>query len=219
MAEFKERLKELRLKNELSSAEVLSKKIVEKLGEKNYISPNTLRQYEKETTPKNFKYIEILSNFFNVSTEYMQGLTDEPTTKIDIKAINEKYGLTEESLKNLERWNNLEKYFLKELNLKSPINTINKILSEKTNNKAEVSLIELIDSYLNTKIPDNYLLSFQGDIVQLFNDFKTVPNKHYGGQTFITGDLLIKGILVEIENRLIKMKEDEKNECEGTRKK
>ncbi len=219
MAEFKERLKELRLKNEFSSAEVLSKKIVEKLGEKNYISPNTIRQYEKNTIPKNFRYIEILANFFNVSTEYMQGLTDEPTINIDIKAIYQKYGLTEQTLKNLEYWNNKEKYILKNSGLKSPINTINKILSEKTHNKSDVSIIELIDMYLKTKISDNYLLSFQGDIVQLFNDFNKVPNKHYGGEFFITGDLLIKGILVEIENKLIKMKEGEKDECKGTRKK
>lgn len=165
---------------------------------------------------KDFQLVKLCEKL-KVSADYILGT--EKNISIPTSEITDKYGLTEESLKNLEYMNNLKKYIFKELKLESTIDTINKILSEKIGSRTEVSLIELIDSYLNTKIPDNYLLSFQGDIVQLFNDFKKVPNKHYGGQTFITGDLLIKGILVEIENKLIKMKDGERNECKGTRKK
>ena len=165
---------------------------------------------------KDFQLVKLCEKL-KVSADYILG-TEKPIS-IEIPEITDKYGLTEQTLKNLEHLNNFKKNIFNQLNLKSPIDTINKILSENIKNGTDIPLIVLIDSYLNTKIPNNYLLSFQGDIVQLFDDFKKVPNKHYGGQTFLTGDLLIKGILVEIENKLIKMKEEEKNECKGTRKK
>lgn len=42
-------------------------------------------------------------NYFNVSVDYLLCLEDEPTTDVNIKALVEKYGLSSESLNNLER--------------------------------------------------------------------------------------------------------------------
>lgn len=151
---------------------------------------------------------------FNVSYDYLLGLTDEPTTNINIKAINGRYGLTEKSLSNLERLNNIKK---SGIDLKM-IDTINIILSEEINPKKNISLLSLIDIYLNTNIDNKYILAFQDKgRVQLYE--KQNKTMHLMGNAFIRGDLLIKGIIVEIEDKLIKMKEGETDEYKGTGKK
>lgn len=151
---------------------------------------------------------------FNVSYDYLLGLTDEPTTNINIKAINERYGLTEKSLSNLERLNNIKK---SGIDLKM-IDTINIILSEEINPKKNISLLSLIDIYLNTNIDNKYILAFQDKgRVKLYE--KQNKTTHQIGNAFIRGDLLIKGIIVEIEDKLIKMKEGETDEYKGTGKK
>ena len=151
---------------------------------------------------------------FNVSYDYLLGLTDEPTTNINIKAINGRYGLTEKSLSNLERLNNIKK---SGIDLKM-IDTINIILSEEINPKKNISLLSLIDIYLNTNIDNKYILAFQDKgRVQLYE--KQNKTMHLMGNAFIRGDLFIKGIIVEIEDKLIKMKEGETDEYKGTGKK
>ncbi len=164
-----------------------------------------IRQYQKK---------------FNVSYDYLLGLTDEITTNIDIKAINKKYGLTENSLKNLQIFKNLNKDISKNLNIEDIVDTINIILSEEITSKNKMTLLRLIDMYMNTTIDKNYTLAFQGDgKVQLYDEEDSKTKRNKIGLYFIRGDLLVKGILVEIENKLIEMKEGKKNECKGTGKK
>ena len=112
MVEFKNRLKGL-IGN--LSPEQLSKE----LKGKNHISANTIRNYLKgDTIPNNFEKIQILANYFNVSTDYIQGLTDFKTKDIQIKYISEKYGLTEKSLNTIETFNKVEnRVFNKTINI------------------------------------------------------------------------------------------------------
>ena len=70
MCSFPERLKALRLQNEFSQ-----KKISEGIG----ISETQYQKYEYGKTKPNYEYIIKLCNYFNVSADYLLGLSDDPT--------------------------------------------------------------------------------------------------------------------------------------------
>ncbi len=107
MIEFKDRLKELMKEYNLSPEKLEDnlKKFSKDTKKDCNISRNTIRNYLKgNTPPKSFERIEDLARYFNVSTDYIQGLTDEPSTDVKVKEIYAKYGLTEENLKHLETY-------------------------------------------------------------------------------------------------------------------
>lgn len=97
--EIKDRLNELMKKNNIS-AESLSKKL------ENYPSANTIRNYMRGVTPpKSMEMVQRIADYFNVSTDYLLGLTIEPTTNIDTKNICNEYGLNENSLEIIKKYN------------------------------------------------------------------------------------------------------------------
>ena len=74
--------------------------IADKIGIKreNYTS---IENGKGERHLKDYQRIA-LSKFYNVSADYILGLTDETSSNINIKDIYETYGLTEQSLINLK---------------------------------------------------------------------------------------------------------------------
>lgn len=69
MATFGERLRELRAKND-----IMQKDLAIKLE----ITPRALRLYESDSREPNLKVIHFLVEYFNVSSDYLLGLTDDP---------------------------------------------------------------------------------------------------------------------------------------------
>lgn len=70
VAEFKARLRELREEKGLTKWEVAS-------GLNNSTSPHTIRKYETEGENSKIKNVIALANFFDVTTDYLLGVSDE----------------------------------------------------------------------------------------------------------------------------------------------
>ena len=64
---FKDRLKELRVENNLSQA---------KLASLTYLSQAAIAKWEKGTRTPSMEYIVILAKYFQVSSDYLLGLED-----------------------------------------------------------------------------------------------------------------------------------------------
>lgn len=205
MAEFNEILKKLMEKNGINAEQLHNS-----LDVSSKISANTIRNYiNGDTKPNCYEYYKILADFFNVSTDYIQGYTEEPSTDIKIKEICNTYGLKENSLLALINLNSQKKDFNRKM-----IDTVNYLLEDVFINKQN-SIINVITDYLYcTK-----------DI----KEFK-IPLK-YDSETGVTEVLTIEGstaiksiLLKEIEDKLNWLKgeirkEGEKDECKRTRKK
>jgi len=97
-----------RLKKLMKDKNVKAYKLSSKLEELGYltISPNTITNYmEERTPPKNIEYVKTLADYFNVSTDYLLGISNTPTNNIDIKNFCNEYGFTEETLKKIKTLN------------------------------------------------------------------------------------------------------------------
>ena len=102
-----ERLKQLREEKGLSH-EKLSKALSDQYGVK--ISTDSLINYEVANADhtKAYKnqgmrveYLRVFANFYNVSTDYLLGITYERTQDLEIRDIVKKTGLSEESVQYL----------------------------------------------------------------------------------------------------------------------
>ena len=69
MANFSERIKELRHKNKMTQ---------EKLGKVIGVGPDSIYIYEKGKAYPEVRNLIILAEFFNVSVDYLLGRTDDP---------------------------------------------------------------------------------------------------------------------------------------------
>lgn len=200
MSEFGERLKELMEENNIK-AEALSKNL------NGQISANTIRAYAKGIhKPNSIENIKILANFFNVSTDYIQGFTNEKTTNVKVKNISNIYGLSEKALKNLKEFN-----YLAERNESfTHIKTINFILSQDTK-----KIWTLIDRYLNMKInPYDVLIVGEKGNLEVGQEIKSKATN------LSAVDACEGGILQQLSVELNKLKKKvNEDECKRTRKK
>lgn len=62
------------------------------------IDRGTIAKYETQKRIPSFEHLTAFSEYFNVSTDYLLGLTDNKTTDIEIQSICNKTGLSEKSI-------------------------------------------------------------------------------------------------------------------------
>lgn len=86
MANFKKRIKELRIENNLTQLG-----LAKKLG----ISKSTISMYENGNREPNFEILEALADIFNVDIDYLHGRTDIPK-KIHFDSHGNKYQYTDQ---------------------------------------------------------------------------------------------------------------------------
>lgn len=86
---FGERLRSLRLESEMSQ-ESLSKEL--------NISQSALGYYENCGRTPDIEFLEKVSNYFNVSVDYLLGHSQAKTVKSDVKSICDYTGLSEKSV-------------------------------------------------------------------------------------------------------------------------
>lgn len=180
MVEFKDRLRELMNEKRIKTAEKLSTELPI------FIHPNTIRNYLKGKSPKDFEKYEILANYFGVTTDYLQGYSNAKTIDIDIKNICNKYGLTEKSLLALERANSRSQ----DLDLTTEINAINFLLEDLEKN------------------PSNSIITCIARYFYLITDFRIVERTKMLGSDVpvninLSGDILASSFLKNIEEHLI----------------
>jgi transcriptional regulator with XRE-family HTH domain len=88
--------------------------------ELNLVDDGSLQKYMGGRNLPTLDRLITITKFFDVSADYLLGITDEPAIIPEIQAINKKYGLSKEALEKLE-WLNL--------NVASPLNIINELLT------------------------------------------------------------------------------------------
>lgn len=89
---FAKRLKELREKNEMTQSNA-----AEKLG----ITAQSLSLYEKGLRTINIDLLKKVAELFDVSSDYLIGISNTATTDTDMKAVCEFTGLTEQTVKTI----------------------------------------------------------------------------------------------------------------------
>lgn len=164
---------------------------------------------------KDYQIIE-LSKLYNVSADYILGLTDETSSNINIKDIYETYGLTEQSLINLQN-SNATKMLSKKKNddkskeyMYSVIETINILLSELYNPSQQISLINYINTYINLNINKDYIVNIQKNgEVEVYNKKDKAKHKKY---ITMSATSLIDIILLKIQQKLGKMREEKQKQ-------
>lgn len=95
---FADKLKELRTNKKLSQTE-----LAEKLG----VSRGSISFYENGERTADIDFVYKAAQFFNVSADYLLGLSPNPTTDPEIKAICNYTGLSDEAVKKLNTMHEL----------------------------------------------------------------------------------------------------------------
>ena len=89
---FAKRLKELRAQNGLS---------LEQMAEKLNVTAQSLSLYERAKRTINIDLLCDISKQFNVSADYLVGLSDVPSLDTNIQAVCDYTGLSEKAVKNI----------------------------------------------------------------------------------------------------------------------
>ena len=69
------------------------------------VSRQVISQYCNGDTSPNVEKLYNIAKFFNVSSDFLIGLTSTPTTNTEDRMIHEKTGLTDQAISVLKRWN------------------------------------------------------------------------------------------------------------------
>jgi len=80
-----------------------SKKPIKQLAEEIGVPAGSLSKYQNDSAEPGIVNFTKIANYFNVSTDWLLGLTKVRTTDLDIREISEKTGLTEEAIDNIKR--------------------------------------------------------------------------------------------------------------------
>ena len=91
---FAQRLKELRTKNGLS---------LEQMAEKLKVTAQSLSLYERAQRTIHIDLLSEISKQFNVSADYLIGLSDVPSLDTNIQAVCEYTGLSEKAIKMIKQ--------------------------------------------------------------------------------------------------------------------
>ena len=92
--EFSKRIKKLR-------GEKSQQEVADKIG----ISRVSLGYYESGDRKPDIEVLSKLSNYFNVTTDYLLGLSDNSTTDLGIQDICKKTGLSDKAVENIIKLN------------------------------------------------------------------------------------------------------------------
>ncbi len=120
LEEFGKRITELRESSGNSQEEICVK-----LG----VTQQTLSRYEKGQRQASLDFVVKASRYFNVSADYLLGITDVKSTNKDIQYIHKYTGLNENSISTLKFFNSIP--FQPEFYHFDEINTINLLLGQE----------------------------------------------------------------------------------------
>lgn len=78
-----------------------SKKSIKDLAEEIGIPSGSLSKYQNDNAEPGIENFTKIAKYFNVSTDFLLGLTDVKATDLDIRDISEKTGLSEKAINNI----------------------------------------------------------------------------------------------------------------------
>jgi transcriptional regulator with XRE-family HTH domain len=135
-----------RLRDLMDSRKVTQSNLAERTG----ITRQTISQYMDGSTMPNVETLHSMCVYFDVPSDYLLGRTDSISNDITNQSIQDKTGLTSESIKTLEKTNhNRSPYQFNRTYKKYYIDFVNYVLSDK---RFLLDLPEALHSYYETKI-------------------------------------------------------------------
>ncbi|MCD8120810.1 MAG: helix-turn-helix domain-containing protein [Clostridiales bacterium] len=136
---FPKRLKELRGEKTLQT-------IADDLG----ISRISLGYYEKGERKPDIEMVSRMADYFNVSADYLIGISDVKVRNESIQFIHDKTGLSEKAINSLCKINRMNKWFPNTQNDK--LDAINLILSDEHEPTSFSSLLDILAGYFQFNI-------------------------------------------------------------------
>lgn len=221
--EFGKRILDLREKSGKSQEDICSK-----LG----VTQQTLSRYEKGQRKASTKFVVKASKYFNVSTDYLLGITDIKTPNRDIRYIHEYTGLDEISISTLNNLNNVSPQ--SDVSHFNEIDIINLLLSQGCNTyKADDrcyntlkddsnNILKILTSIMNLKYikSDRLIINDLGEIEKynpiIYNDSHL--NSINIDINELLGDILFDKLKESIVGLRKILKEDLKNGCNNSQK-
>lgn len=165
------RLKTLREENGLSH-DKLSKALLEKYNIK--ISSDSLMNYEvtdehhtkaRKNQGMSVKYLYCLSDFFGVSSDYLLGLSDAKTSNINVTALMEEIGISEDNANILITANDIANSFKA---FKNPIDRAN-IVDQHYHFLKKIGMLDFVSgTNMNARVYT--ILGITSGIPQFIND-------------------------------------------------
>lgn len=208
------------LRDFLEMKEFNQNKLSEKLG----VTRQTISLYANGNSLPDIKTLKKIvayfkENGYDYSCDYWLGLIDDPTTNVEVKEINKKYGLSEKALETLEFLNNQKNNFNKSLESihEKPytyIETINNLIEEMHPLTHETALISLIDTYINAPIlNENQAFGIESNGNTKVVD--TSKTKYTNSWLMIDNEVVLSGILAYIQNNLSEKRNEKLKEGEN----
>lgn len=199
LEEFGNRIIKLREKNGKSQEEICTE-----LG----VTQQTLSRYEKGQRQASLDFVYKASKYFNVSADYILGLSRAAAPDNFVQEVVNRYGLTESALKTLEHLNAPLDFDEKE---KNRIVEKQKYISDSIEN-GKIPLIKSLTEEEKSKLFSVFQLETNKQILSILNDILTVSTgrewETYGMQILNTIYNYCRG---EYENVKIK-----RNDFAGT---
>lgn len=151
---FAERLKDCREKAHLKQTE-----LADKLG----VSRGSISFYENGDRTADIEFLSNAAKFFDVSTDWLLGLTKVKSTDPDIQAVSLKYNLSERALNKLRNWGEEIKYEVKYGNVEVPVYRNERPAPEQVSQIIEHSSFDFIVDYIITlmSISDIYEMAYE----------------------------------------------------------
>ena len=153
-----EKLKDARMERNLKIADV---------AEKAKLAPSALSDYENDKKNPTVESLKKIAVFYNISLDYLAGLTTDKKGNADIKAVETRLGLDVESQKKLAhlvstssgKWTEEERTYCKDM-----LSLINLLLSSYKHYENDASVLFLIYQYLRFNPEKEYDVYLNGDV-------------------------------------------------------
>lgn len=216
LVEFGKRIIDLREKSGLSQEEICSK-----LG----VTQQTLSRYEKGQRQASLDFVVSASKYFNVSTDYLLGITDVKSKNKDIQYIHEYTGLNENSISTLGFFNSIP--FQSKFYYFDEIDTINLLLGQEYNTyhidyglydvlaDGSNNILKIITNIINLKyIKSNKLIIDESGEIEKYN-----PIEHDGFHSKImsinTDELLDNLLFDKLKQSIVELRKTLKESDEN----
>ena len=186
-------------------------KTQKELAEKLEIKPNVISYFCKGDRTPNTEQIVKIAKFFNVSTDYLLGLTDIKSTDTTIQGICEYTGLTDGAVDGILACRDLSLNGLNTINFL--LNECSEFLNASMFSDEDWSIsfptILYISNYLSSKTKDNndYYISSNGNLISSSNSNIEDVYDLFNIKNVDMSKIVEKILIEDIEQSLKKSKE------------
>lgn len=188
---------------------VSQKELADKVG----VSRQVISQYCNGVTSPNVETLKSIAEFFNVSSDFLIGLTSIPTTNTEDRAIHDKTGLSDAAIMVLKKNKTLidQIYEGKDGQLPNELQSVNMIIEEM---EYVDNFIELFTKYrlFQPQKGENkvYVTDNKGNVTNIHYSKDTDGNLYHNAEDFpFKASMLENMFLMAIQDSIKSMKKND----------